>query len=47
MVAEGREATNRVALSELTAVERSRVKDAFRAIRVWQECAAFHYKTGF
>jgi CBS domain-containing protein len=46
-IAAGGQPTNRVALSALTAVERSRVKDAFRAVRAWQDRAAFHYKTTF
>ena len=36
-----------VALSSLTAMERTRLKDAFRAIRSWQETAAFHFQTRF
>ena len=39
MAAEGRPVVNTVALAELSAVERSRLKDAFRAIRQWQEQA--------
>jgi CBS domain-containing protein len=46
-IAAGGQPTNRVALSALSAVERSRVKDAFRAVRAWQDRAAFHYKTAF
>jgi CBS domain-containing protein len=47
MVAEGRTTTNRIALSQLSAIERSRLKESFRAIRGWQELAAYHYKTDF
>lgn len=47
MIAEGRPATNRIALSRLSAIERARLKEAFRVIRTWQERAAFHYKTAF
>jgi CBS domain-containing protein len=32
-------------LSDLTSIERSRLKDAFRAISDWQEMAAYHYRT--
>jgi CBS domain-containing protein len=46
-VAEGGQPSNRVALAQLSAVERSRVKDAFRAIRGFQDRAAFRYKTDF
>jgi CBS domain-containing protein len=46
-IAEGGQPTNRVALSGLSAVERARVKDAFRAIRGLQDRAAFHYRTDF
>jgi CBS domain-containing protein len=46
-LAAGRARTNEVALSALTAVERSRLKDAFRAIRRWQERAVYHYRTDF
>jgi CBS domain-containing protein len=42
-----RPATNRVALSELTAIERSRLKDAFRAVKSFQDSGAFHFKTQF
>jgi CBS domain-containing protein len=37
---------NEVALSDLTAIERSRLKESFRAIKGWQEKAAYHYQTG-
>jgi CBS domain-containing protein len=47
MMARGQPATNRIALSELGPIERSRVKDSFRAVRSWQDRAAFHYKTSF
>jgi CBS domain-containing protein len=33
-----------VALAELVAIERTRLKDAFRAIRRWQENAAYRYQ---
>jgi CBS domain-containing protein len=47
MMSRGRPPTNRIALSELGPIERSRVKDSFRAVRAWQDRAAFHYKTSF
>jgi CBS domain-containing protein len=46
-IADGAAPTNRAALSQLSAVERARLKDAFRVIRAWQERAAFHFKTTF
>lgn len=46
-VAEGRPTTSKVKLSDLSAIERARLKDAFRAIRTWQDRAAFHFKTEF
>jgi CBS domain-containing protein len=47
MLADGRQVTNVVALSELNAIERSRLKDSFRAIKAWQEKAAYHYQLDF
>jgi CBS domain-containing protein len=47
MLAEGRAPDSEVSLAALTAIERSRLKDAFRAIRRWQEKAAYHYRTDF
>jgi CBS domain-containing protein len=46
-LAEGKGASNQVALSRLTALERSRLKEAFRAIKTWQEKAAYHFQTDF
>jgi CBS domain-containing protein len=45
LVAEGKPPSNLVQLSELSAIERSRLKDSFRAIANWQESAAYHYRT--
>jgi CBS domain-containing protein len=45
MLSERRAVTGEVTLSELSAVERGGVKDAFRAIRSWQEKAAYAYQT--
>jgi CBS domain-containing protein len=43
MAADGKPVTNKVTLAELGAMERSRLKDAFRAIRSWQEKAGFQF----
>lgn len=43
----GRPVVNKVALSELSGIERSRLKDSFRAIKGWQEMAAYHYQATF
>jgi len=42
-LSEGGEASNKLTLAQLTAIERSRLKDSFRAIRFWQDRGAFHY----
>jgi CBS domain-containing protein len=46
-ISEGRPLTHQVAMSELTAIERSRLKDSLRAVKAWQEKAAYHYQTDF
>jgi CBS domain-containing protein len=46
MAAEGRAVGNKVTLAELSAIERSRLKDAFRAIRRWQESASYQLHAG-
>ena len=46
-VSRGEAPSNKVALSELSALERTRLKEAFRAIRSWQQGAEYHYKTNF
>jgi len=43
-LARGAAATNEVTLTELSSVERARLKDAFRAIRTWQDKAAYHWQ---
>jgi CBS domain-containing protein len=43
-LAEGKKPTSEVALAELSGIERSRLKDAFRAVKSWQERAAYHYQ---
>ena len=45
MLSEGQVPVNRVALSALSSIERSRVKDSLHAIRDWQDLAAYHFKT--
>jgi CBS domain-containing protein len=40
----GKPTGNKVRLAELSALERSRLKDTFRAIRVWQEQAAYEFQ---
>jgi CBS domain-containing protein len=46
-ISEGQPASNRVALSALDPLERSRLKDSFRAVRTLQERATHHFKTDF
>jgi CBS domain-containing protein len=36
-----------VRVADLSAIERSRLKESFRAIKQWQERAAYHYRTDF
>jgi CBS domain-containing protein len=40
----GRPAASEIALSELAGIERTRLKDALRAVRAWQEAAAFRWQ---
>jgi CBS domain-containing protein len=44
-LAEGRPSSAEVSVAELGAIERTRLKESFRAIRRWQEKAAYHYRT--
>jgi CBS domain-containing protein len=46
-VARGDTPTNKASLAELTALERTRLKEAFRAVRSWQQSAAYHYQADF
>jgi CBS domain-containing protein len=46
-VAEGRPPDAEVAVADLSAIERARLKDSFQAVRHWQEKAAYHYRTDF
>ena len=43
-IRQGGKPQNKLLPSELTSIERSRLKDAFRAITDWQGKAAFHYR---
>ena len=47
MLAEGRPLAAELSVADLSAIERSRLKESFRAIRRWQEKAAYHYRTDF
>jgi CBS domain-containing protein len=44
-VAQGRAPTHVVSLRDLSSLERSRLRDVFRAIEAWQERATYHYRT--
>jgi CBS domain-containing protein len=44
MLSEGQAPSNVVSLSQLTAIERSRLKDSLRAIGSWQDKAAYRYQ---
>jgi CBS domain-containing protein len=46
-LSEGDAPTSVVRLADLSPVERSRLKESFRAIKRWQERAAYHYRTDF
>jgi CBS domain-containing protein len=45
MIADGEPPTNVISIRDLSSIERSRLRDAFRAIEMWQERAAYHYRT--
>jgi CBS domain-containing protein len=45
MLAEGKPPVNTIGLGALSSIERSRLKDSLRAVREWQETAAYHYRT--
>jgi CBS domain-containing protein len=45
MISEGRPPSNMISLSDLSTIERSRLRDAFRAIEVWHGRAAYHFRT--
>jgi CBS domain-containing protein len=40
----GRPVVDEVPLSELTPLERTRLKESFRAVNAWQELAAYHHR---
>jgi CBS domain-containing protein len=44
-ISEGKPPSNMVSLSDLSSMERSRLRDAFRAIEDWQERASYHFRT--
>jgi CBS domain-containing protein len=46
-LSEGQAPTSVVRLADLSAIERSRLKESFRAVKRWQERAAYHYRTDF
>ena len=45
MLAVGQAPTNVISLRELPSLERSRLRDVFRAIDAWQQRATYHYRT--
>jgi CBS domain-containing protein len=45
MISLGKPPSNMISLSDLSSMERSRLRDAFRAVEVWHERAAYHYRT--
>jgi len=44
MAVAGRPVTNAVRMVELSAMERSRLRDVFHAIRSWQEDGAYQFQ---
>ena len=44
-ISAGERPNNLIALNDLTTVERSHLKEAFRAVADWQDTAAYHYRT--
>jgi CBS domain-containing protein len=34
-----------ISFSDLSSIERSRMRDAFRAVEAWHENAAYHFRT--
>ena len=46
-LSKGKETTNEITLAALNPVERTRLRDSFRAIRKWQELAAYHFQAEF
>jgi CBS domain-containing protein len=44
-ISEHRPVGSELAFADLSPLERSRLKGSFRAIKAWQEKAAYHYQT--
>jgi CBS domain-containing protein len=44
MLVEGRPVVDEVTLAELTPIERTRLKESFRAVKAWQELAVYHHR---
>ncbi len=44
MLVEGKPVVDEVPLSELTPVERTRLKESFRAVEAWQALASYHHR---
>ena len=45
MIAAGRPPVNVISIADLSSIERSRLRDVFRAIEAWQDRASYHYRT--
>lgn len=45
MISVGKPPSNMISLADLSSMERSRLRDAFRAVEVWHERAAYHFRT--
>jgi CBS domain-containing protein len=45
MISEGKAPSNVISFADLSSMERSRIRDAFRAIEDWQQRASYHYRT--
>jgi CBS domain-containing protein len=45
-LADGLQPSNSVKLSDLSPIERARLKDSFSAVADWQGLASFHYRAG-
>jgi CBS domain-containing protein len=44
MLVEGKPVVDEVPLSALTPIERTRLKESFRAVEAWQELASYHHR---
>ncbi len=47
LLSEGKPTTSKVVFSELSVIERGRLKDSLHAINRWQETASIHFQSGF